>query len=137
MVDKLDPKRITEHFQQLAEKNRPKEIRPEPKVESATPLKNLLATDFQRKILSELDAKRSQTLEYSGYVAKRDKDDFVEESVVGGAIDFGVWNDLGGEQEKKPASKDIISTLIDALPQRSWVDVKVLTDDEKEARQFM
>jgi len=33
-------------------------------------------------------------------------------------VDFGIWNDLGGVQEKKPARQDFISAMIEAMPQR-------------------
>jgi len=109
VVDKINPQRMVDALKELAEKNKEVEVRPEPTVSSATPLKNLLATDFQRKILSELDARRnkvrwiarcrssrakldfvdialSQVLDYSGYVAKRDKDSMVEEAAGGAAV---------------------------------------------------
>jgi len=60
VVDKINPQRMVDALKELAEKNKEVEVRPEPTVSSATPLKNLLATDFQRKILSELDARRNK-----------------------------------------------------------------------------
>ncbi len=48
-----------------------------------------------------------------------------------------MWSDLGGEQEKKRSTAmDPFSAIIDALPTRPWVDVKIMTDAEKEASQF-
>ena len=57
---RLDPKRLVDAVNELAEKNKKKDYRPPPAVKNEVELKHLLATDFQRKILSELDSKRDK-----------------------------------------------------------------------------
>jgi hypothetical protein len=78
LAERLSPKHLVNAVKEMAEKAKPKEYRPAPTVSNARPLKDLLATEFQRKILNELDSKRDQVcVPVSGSV-----------EVVGGD---GVW----------------------------------------------
>ena len=86
-------------------------------------LKKLLASDYERQILSELDSKRDTNLEYSHYTAAREIEELSTKATGVEESDFGIYGDLLDEdgKEKKPY-KDTFSSLLDRLPHKEWLD---------------
>lgn len=90
-------------------------------------LKKLLASDYERSILSELDGKRDRNFEYSHATAKKE---IVELSTASSGVeemDFGVYGDLQDEEEtatgkQRAPHKDTLSSWIDKFEHREWLD---------------
>lgn len=90
-------------------------------------LKKLLASDYERSILSELDGKRDNNFTYSHLTAKKE---IVELSTKAPGIEdleFGAYNDLDNEEEiatgkARAPYKDTFSSLIDRFEHREWLD---------------
>lgn len=90
-------------------------------------LKKLLASDYERSILSELDGKRDNNFQYSHLTAKKE---IVELSTKAPGIEdleFGAYDDLDNEEEiatgkARAPYKDTFSSWIDRFEHREWLD---------------
>ena len=90
-------------------------------------LHKLLASDYERQILNELDGKRDSNLEYSHWLAKNEIGELSTKASGVEETDFGIYGDLADEGEttrgevKKPY-KDTFSSWIDKLEHKEWLD---------------